>query len=59
MVFPPGDLPNSGIETGSPALVDSPPQVDSLPAELPGKPWREGMECFKIRNKTKMPDHTI
>ena len=41
MVFPPGDLPNSGIETGSPALVDSPPQVDSLPAELPGKPWRE------------------
>ena len=32
--FPsPGDLPNPGIEPGSPAL-----QVDSLPAELSGKP---------------------
>ena len=32
--FPsPGDLPNPGIELGSPAL-----QADSLPAELPGKP---------------------
>ena len=31
--FPsPGDLPSIGIELGSPAL-----QVDSLPAELPGK----------------------
>ena len=29
----PGDLPDPGIELGSPAL-----QVDSLPAELPGKP---------------------
>ena len=29
----PGDLPNPGIEPGSPAL-----QVDSLPAELHGKP---------------------
>ena len=29
----PGDLPNAGIEPGSPAL-----QEDSLPAELPGKP---------------------
>ena len=29
----PGDLPNPGIEPGSPAL-----QTDSLPAELPGKP---------------------
>ena len=29
----PGDLPNPQIEPGSPAL-----QVDSLPAELPGKP---------------------
>ena len=28
----PGDLPNPGIEPRSPAL-----QVDSLPAELPGK----------------------
>ena len=32
--FPtPGDLPDPGIELGSPAL-----QVDSLPAELPGQP---------------------
>ena len=32
--FPsPGDLPNAGIEPKSPTL-----QVDSLPAELPGKP---------------------
>ena len=29
---PPGDLPSPGIELGSPAL-----QVDSLPAEFPGK----------------------
>ena len=29
----PADLPDLGIETGSPAL-----QVDSLPAEVPGKP---------------------
>ena len=28
-----GDLPDPGIEPGSPAL-----QVDSLPADLPGKP---------------------
>ena len=29
----PGDLPDLGIELGSPTL-----QVDSLPVELPGKP---------------------
>ena len=34
VAFPsPGDLPDPGTETGSPAL-----QVDSLPADLPGKP---------------------
>ena len=33
--FPsPGDLPNPGIESGSPAL-----QGDSLPSEPPGKPY--------------------
>ena len=33
--FPsPGDLPNPGIEPGSPAL-----QADSLPTELQGKPF--------------------
>ena len=31
----PGDLPNPGIEPMSPAL-----QVDSLPSEPPGKPWK-------------------
>ena len=32
--FPsPGDLPDSGIESGSPAL-----QADALPSEPPGKP---------------------
>ena len=31
-----GDLPNPGIEPGSPEL-----QADSLPAELPGKPEQE------------------
>ena len=30
----PGDLPDPGIEPGSPAL-----QADALPAEPPGKPW--------------------
>ena len=35
----PGDLPDSGIELGSPAL-----QADSLPAWLPGKPTE--MLCY-------------
>ena len=47
MSFPtPGDLPDPGIKLGSPAL-----QVDSLPAELPGKP---SYHC--IRNKLNQPD---
>ena len=34
--FPsPGDLPNSGIEPGSPAL-----QADALWSEPPGNPWK-------------------
>ena len=33
-VSSPADLPDPGIEPGSPAL-----QVDSLPTELPGKPY--------------------
>ena len=37
--FPsPGDLPDSGIEPGSPAL-----QADSLPSEPPGKPSLGGI----------------
>ena len=35
---PPRDLPNAGIEPGSPAL-----QVDFLPAEQPGKPYINSM----------------
>ena len=36
--FPsPGDLPDTRIEPGSPAL-----QADALPAESPGKPPKEG-----------------
>ena len=53
--FPsPGDLPNSGIEPGSPAL-----QADSLPSELPGKPTSlfrviiKGMENNKYYAYTK------
>ena len=39
LLFPsPGDLPNLGIEPKSPAL-----QVDSLPAEPPGKPKLPGV----------------
>ena len=40
----PGDLPDPGIEHGSPAL-----QADSLPSELPGKtPGQEdGAFCFR------------
>ena len=35
--FPsPGDLPNPGVEPGSPAL-----QADALPSEPPGKPYQE------------------
>ena len=43
--FPsPGDLLNSGIEPRSPAL-----QVDSLPAEPPGKPKNTGVGSLKCR----------
>ena len=36
-----GNLPNPGIELGSPAL-----QVDSLPAEPPGKPIHQSNLCL-------------
>ena len=43
--FPsPGDLPNPGIEPGTPAL-----QADSLPTELQGKP-RFIKDFIKLRN---------
>ena len=35
----PGDLPDSGIEPGSPAL-----QADSLLSELPGKPLKVSLD---------------
>ena len=44
--FPsPGDLPNPGIEPGSPAL-----QADSLPAELQGKPFSsvQLLSCVRL-----------
>ena len=42
--FPsPGDLPNPGIEPGSPALG-----ADSLPAEPPGKPKNTGMGSLSL-----------
>ena len=43
--FPsPGDLPDPGIEPGSPAL-----QADSLLSEPPGKPFITSWEVVKIR----------
>ena len=41
--FPsPGDLPNPGIEPGSPVL-----QADALPSEPPGKPQLESLGRLK------------
>ena len=40
---PPGDLPNPGIEPRSPTL-----QVDSLPAEPPGKPKNTGVGSLSL-----------
>ena len=49
--FPsPGDLPNPGIEPGSPAL-----QADALPSEPPGKPkWSKREIKFLRENKKWM-----
>ena len=41
----PADLPNPGIELGSPAL-----QADSLPAELSGKPQLTSIELVMLSN---------
>ena len=46
LVPSPGDLPNAGIELGSPAL-----QADSLPAELPGKPYHPATAILVIHPK--------
>ena len=46
--FPsPGDLPNPGIKPRSPAL-----QVDSLPAELQGKPKYTGVGSLSLLQQT-------
>ena len=45
--FPPGDLPNPGIEPRSPAL-----QADFLPSEPPRKPVKS-VKCFKISTLSK------
>ena len=42
----PGDLPDPGIEPGSPAL-----QADSLPSEPPGKPNHSHIHHFLIEHK--------
>ena len=41
LIHSPADLPDVGIELGSPAL-----QVDSLPTELSGKPYRVNSSKF-------------
>ena len=42
----PGDLPNPGIEPGSPAL-----QADSLPTELSGKPWFKLLQFWELASR--------
>ena len=52
--FPsPGDLPNSGIEPGSPAL-----QADSLLSEPPGKPKSDD-SCLQITNLKNAPSNHL
>ena len=44
LLFPsPGDLPNPGIEPGSPAL-----QANALPSEPPGKPGMSISKCISV-----------
>ena len=43
---PPGDLPNPGIEAGSPAL-----QTDSLPSKPPEKPHIYSEQVINIKYK--------
>ena len=49
-----GDLPNPGIEPGSPVL-----QADSLPTELPGKPAHfSNSYCLHQQFSNSLPKHT-
>ena len=54
--FPcPGDLPDPGIEPGSPAL-----QADSVPSEPPGrprKPTKGNDSTLQLRGREKMLKH--
>ena len=53
--FPsPGDLPNPGIEPGSPAL-----QADALSSEPPGKPWRSFRDYKWLTQVPKPRIHTM
>ena len=54
--FPsPGDLPDPGIEPGSPAL-----QADSLPSELSGEPTHtRGVRTQKLQEGTEMQHETL
>jgi len=47
---PPGDLPNPGIEPGSPAL-----QADSLLSEPPGKPKNTGVDSYHFSRESSHP----
>ena len=49
LLFPsPGDLPNPGIKPRCPALQADALQVDSLPAEPPGKPTNTGVGSLAL-----------
>ena len=50
---PPGDLADTGIKPGSPAL-----QADSLPSEPPGKPWVDST-CIYLYTHTGREDEGI
>ena len=50
----PGDLPNPGIELGSPEL-----QADSLPAELQGEPTNTGRGSLFIPSPVDLPNPGI
>ena len=49
--FPsPGDLPDPGIEPGSPAL-----EADALPSEPPGKPFIRGTDSLILGYSNHSP----
>ena len=55
LLFPsPGDLPDSGMEHGSPTL-----EVDSLPSEPPGKPLTNVNNVLKSRDFTLLTEVLI